>query len=47
MKTIGRTFPQENLYHCPYCDKAYKTEENLNKHIAEKHGDKNDNNAEE
>ncbi len=35
------------LFRCPYCDKQYQSEAALNKHIAEKHGDKNDNNAEE
>ena len=42
-KTIGLTFPktepEEVLFTCPVCGKEYKTEEGLNKHIAEKHPD--------
>lgn len=38
MKTVGLCFPtEEKTFACPFCDKTYKTEEGLKKHIAEKH----------
>lgn len=37
-KTVGLVFTKkEPEYVCPHCGKVYKTEENLNKHIEEKH----------
>ncbi len=36
MKTVGLVFTAEE-FKCPYCEKVYKTEEGLKKHIAEKH----------
>ena len=50
-RRIGHVFstPEAELsaFKCPYCDKQYQTEANLKKHIAEKHGDKAENNPEE
>lgn len=41
---VGLTFKSavpddEAKFICPHCGKEYKTEEGLNKHIAEKHPD--------
>lgn len=41
-KIVGLTFKStvpddEAKFICPHCGKEYKTEEGLNKHIAEKH----------
>lgn len=44
-KTVGLTFPAAKAdekgekYTCPICGKEYKTQENLDKHIADKHPD--------
>lgn len=41
-KTVGLIFPAAKVdekYTCPICGKEYKTQENLDKHIAEKHPD--------
>lgn len=28
---------KEEVFHCPYCDKPYKTQDGLDKHIAKEH----------
>lgn len=38
MKTVGLVFPKEE-FKCPFCEKVYKTEDGLKKHIEEKHPD--------
>ena len=39
-KVVGLTFEVEKSAKlaCPYCGKEYITEDNLNKHIKDKHG---------
>lgn len=36
-KIVGLTFDEAPALACPYCDKTYKTHEELAKHIKEKH----------
>ena len=43
-KIIGITYEkeQDELFACPVCGKEYKTQEGLDKHIAEKHPEPKD-----
>jgi len=39
-KITGITYPkakEAEMFPCPYCDKEYKTQDGLEKHIADKH----------
>ena len=42
-KIVGLVFPkakaEAEIVNCPHCDKTYKSQETLDKHIAEKHKD--------
>lgn len=42
MRTIGLKIEKANVarIQCPYCDKTYASQDNLDAHIAKEHADK-------